>query len=352
MSRSERKWDHIRYAMEEGQVRSAAFKDIHFIHQSLPDINLHDVQLEHSIGGLSLSSPIFINAMTGGGGERTYQINRQLAITARLTGVAMAVGSQMSALKDSSQRYTYEVVRKENPNGIIIANLGAEATLDQAKKAIDMIQANALQIHLNVVQELTMPEGDRDFSGLLKRIETITKEAEVPVIVKEVGFGMSMETVAKLAAAGVSIVDVGGFGGTNFAEIENKRREKSFSFFNHWGIPTAISIIEAADPFPNIQVIGSGGVHNSLDIAKGLAVGADAMGMAGTFLRILLEQGIEQLKEEIEILHKELIMIMTALGAKTIADLKKAPLIISGESHHWLQQRGIATEKFSQRKLK
>ncbi len=352
MSRSERKWDHIRYALETGQLRSTALEDIHFIHQSLPDIDLNDVRLEHSIGGLSLSSPIFINAMTGGGGEKTFRINKDLATAAKLTGVAMAVGSQMSAIKDPGERYTYSVVRKENPKGIVIANLGSEATPDHALTAIEMIDANALQIHLNVVQELTMPEGDREFSGVLKSIETIVKKVNVPVIVKEVGFGMSSETVSALASVGVSIVDVGGFGGTNFARIENKRRERSIPFFNQWGIPTAISIIEASADFPDVNVIGSGGIQNSLDIVKGLAIGADAMGMAGTLLKILLEQGLEALIEEIETIQEEIALMMTALGAKTIADLKKAPLIISGECDHWLKQRGIDTTKFSRRSIK
>jgi isopentenyl-diphosphate Delta-isomerase len=351
VSRSERKWDHIRFALETGQVRSNALEDIHLIHQSLPNINVIDVGLEHSFGGLSLSSPIFINAMTGGGGEKTLHINRDLAIVAKETGIAMAVGSQMSAIKDPSERYTYEIVRKQNPKGIVIANIGSEATPDQALTAIDMIEADALQIHLNVVQELTMPEGDREFSEVLKRVETIINSAAVPVIVKEVGFGMSRETVATLASVGATLVDVGGFGGTNFAKIENKRRGDAFPFFNQWGIPTAISIIEAAAN-PNVYVIGSGGIQTSLDIVKGIAIGADAMGVAGHFLKILLEQGIEVLIKKIEMIHKEMTIIMTALGAKNITELKKVPLVLSGESEHWLKQRGIDTTKFSRRSIK
>jgi len=352
VSRSERKWDHIRLALKNRQNRSTVFDDIKFIHQSLPNINVTDVRLDHSIGELSLSSPIFINAMTGGGGEKTYQINKELAMAAKLTGLAMAVGSQMSAIKDKGERYTYEIVRKENPQGIIIANLGSEATVENAKIAINMIEANALQIHLNVIQELTMPEGDRDFSGAIKRIETIVKAVDVPVFVKEVGFGMTKETVKTLSQVGVAGVDIGGSGGTNFAEIENKRREKSFSFFNGWGIPTPISIIEAALNTDKISIIGSGGFLTGHDIAKGIAMGANAIGMAGFFLRILVENGLDALQKEIETLHNELTMIMTALGAKNISDLKKVPLIISGETYHWLNQRGIDTKQYSCRSIK
>jgi len=352
VSRAERKWDHIHFAVEQQHPHSTAFKDVQFVHQSLPDLNLHDVRLEHKIGELSLGSPIFINAMTGGGGEVTWQINKSLAKAAKETGLAMAVGSQMSAIKDPNERYTYEVVREENPSGVIIANIGSEATPEQAKVAVEMIKADALQIHLNVIQELTMPEGDRDFSGTLASISAILDAVDVPVIVKEVGFGMSRETVSTLQEVGVSIVDVGGFGGTNFASIENKRREHSFPFFNHWGIPTAVSIVEATHASTNLSIIGSGGIQSSLDVAKALALGADAAGMAGVFLQTLMEKGLESLLQEIEKLQKELIVIMTALGARTIADLKRAPLIISGKSAHWLSERGIDTSQYSRRTIK
>jgi isopentenyl-diphosphate Delta-isomerase len=351
VSRSERKWDHIRFALQERQNSLPFFDDIKFIHQSLPDISVSDVRLDYKIGELSLSSPIFINAMTGGGGEKTYRINQELAMIASRMGLAMAVGSQMSALKDKSERFTYEIVRKENPKGILIANLGSEATVENAKAAIDMIEANALQIHLNVIQELTMPEGDRDFSGALKRIETIVEHVDVPVIVKEVGFGMAKETVQSLISVGVAAVDVGGAGGTNFAEIENKRREKPLPFFHQWGIPTPVSIIEAST-IHQASIIGSGGFLSASDLAKGLAIGANAIGFAGHFLRILVENGIDSLNNEVESLHYELKLIMTALGAKSISDLQRAPLMITGETFHWLSQRGIETKHFSQRSIK
>ncbi|WP_286229012.1 type 2 isopentenyl-diphosphate Delta-isomerase [Neobacillus mesonae] len=350
MSRSERKWDHIRFALANQEKPFSAFDDIKFIHQSLPNISMLDVRLDHSIGELSLSSPIFINAMTGGGGDKTYRINKELAQVAGATGLAMAVGSQMAAIKDKSQKYTFEVVRKENPSGILIANLGSEATPDQAKEAVNMIEANALQIHLNVIQELTMPEGDRDFTGALNRIEAIVRSVDVPVIVKEVGFGMSRETVKTLIAVGVSMIDIGGFGGTNFAEIENNRRERALSFFADWGIPTPISIIEA-DSAANgrTAILGSGGFKGAMDIVKGIAIGAEAVGMAGYFLQTLIERGIDALKEEIETLQHEMSIIMTALGAANVADLKKTPLMINGETYHWLHQRGIDTTLYSRR---
>ncbi|WP_026584969.1 type 2 isopentenyl-diphosphate Delta-isomerase [Bacillus sp. J33] len=351
MSRSKRKWDHIHHALATGQKSLAGFEDIAFIHQSLPDTFLDQADIGTSIGELLLSSPIFINAMTGGGGERTVQINRDLAAAARMTGLAMAVGSQMSALKDPGEIESYRIVRKENPKGIIFGNLGSEATVDQAKAAVDMIEASALQIHLNVVQELTMPEGDRDFRGALKRIEQIVRHSEVPVIVKEVGFGMNKETVSLLSSVGVTAVDVGGFGGTNFSQIENARRDRLLSFFDEWGIPTAASIAEAVSEESDIAIIASGGIQTSVEIAKALAVGAEAAGMAGYFLKVLIKEGLESLIEEINTIHTELKMIMAALGATNIKQLQQAPLIISGNTHHWLTERRIDTKSYSQRRI-
>lgn len=349
MTRSKRKWDHIQFALSTGQTRDTGFDDITFIHQSLPDSSTEQVSLDTMIGELSLSSPLFINAMTGGGGIRTEEINGQLALVAKETKVAMAVGSQMSSIKNPSEIDTYKIVRKENPTGLIFANLGSEASVDQALQAVDMLEANALQIHVNTIQELTMPEGDRDFTGALWRIEDIVKKLPVPVIVKEVGFGMSRETARKLTQVGVSIVDVGGFGGTNFAKIENERRNRMLSFFNSWGIPTVASIAEVKFSFPDLTVLGSGGIQSSLDVVKALSLGASATGLAGYLLQILLDEGVEASITEIEEIKMEIGFMLTALGARTIKDLQKAPLVIEGKTHHWLNERGINTKIYSNR---
>ncbi|MCD8511469.1 MAG: type 2 isopentenyl-diphosphate Delta-isomerase [Bacillus sp. (in: Bacteria)] len=349
MSRAKRKLDHIDHAMKTGQSNTSGLEDIRFIHQSLPNINLSDVNLSSSIGGLSISSPIFINAMTGGGGKATENINGKLAEVANTLSLPMAVGSQMAAIRDSNEANSYTIVRKKHPNGIIFANLGSEATVDQAKASVDMIEANALQIHLNVIQELVMPEGDRDFDGALKRIEQIVHDINVPVIVKEVGYGMSRETVNKLYNAGVSIVDIGGYGGTNFSKIENNRRVKRFEFFNEWGIPTAVSIAEAKHAQPNIQVIATGGIQNAIQIAKALSLGADAVGMAGKVLKWLHKDGVEETVLQLEETLTQLGMIMTSLGAKNIQNLQSVPLLITGGVGHWLKERHISTDYFANR---
>ncbi|MBB6444716.1 type 2 isopentenyl-diphosphate Delta-isomerase [Bacillus benzoevorans] len=351
MSRAKRKWDHIQLALAAGQAGLTGLEDIAFIHQSLPDIGIQHILLNTKIGGLDLGSPIFINAMTGGGGEKTMLINQELSITARETGMAMAVGSQMSAIKDKTEEKTYRIIREENPRGVVIANLGGEAAPDEVKMAVEMLEADALQIHLNVIQELVMPEGDRDFTGTLKRIEKIVKEIDLPVIVKEVGFGMNKETAAQLASVGVQAVDVGGYGGTNFARIENNRRDRLLNVFNEWGIPTAVSIVEAKMSGGKMNIISSGGIQTSLDIAKSLALGADMVGIAGHFLKILIKEGLEALISEVRIIHEELTFIMTALGAKTIHELQRTPLIIQGQTHHWLTERNIDTKQYSQRRI-
>nr|WP_205831626.1 type 2 isopentenyl-diphosphate Delta-isomerase [Bacillus sp. RO2] len=343
--------DHIQHALTTGQVRQTGFDDVMFVHQSLPDLSTTDIQLNTKIGELSLSSPIFINAMTGGGGKRTWEINKALAEVAKVCNIGLAVGSQMSAIKDQDEAATYEIVRKANPDGLVFANLGSEATVDQAKKAVHMLEANAIQIHLNVIQELVMPEGDRDFTGALGRIERIVNSLDVPVIVKETGFGISRETAKKLVDVGVSIIDISGFGGTNFSKIENERRTQRLDFFNAWGIPTAASIAEVKHALPGTSIIGSGGIQRPLDIAKAITLGASAVGMAGYFLKVFMEEGQEALIQLIHDTHDELRWMMTALGASTIEQLQQAPVVIKGETYHWLTQRRVDCSAYSNRAI-
>lgn len=351
VTRAKRKLEHLHHAINLQPNGMTGFEDIRFVHQSIPNCSLDQVDIGTNIGELKFSSPFFINAMTGGGGKGTLVMNQKLGVVARETNLAIAVGSQMAAIKNSEEIETYKIIRKEYPNGCIIGNLGSEATVDDAKKAIEMIEANALQIHLNTIQELTMPEGDKSFTNTLHRIEKIRSHIDVPLIVKEVGFGMSIETVRKLAQIGVTIVDIGGYGGTNFAQIENARREHTFDFFNDWGIPTAISIIEAKEAAPHIHVIGSGGIQTSFDIVKALSIGASTTALAGKFLRLIIENQLDEVMAEIERMKMDIAVMMTALGARNVFQLQNLPLIISGFTHHWLMERGIDTKQFSQRNL-
>jgi isopentenyl-diphosphate delta-isomerase len=350
MTRAERKLDHIKHALSTGQSRATWLDDIRFVHQALPDSSWDKVSLQTQIGELVFGSPFFINAMTGGGGAKTTELNSQLARISREMNIPMAVGSQMAAIKNPEEIATYATVRKENPNGLIFANLGSEATVDQAKRAVDMLEANALQIHLNVIQELTMPEGDRDFRGALTRIEQLVNELDVPVIVKETGFGISREAALKLQSINVAAIDVGGFGGTNFAAIENERRHRKLTFFNDWGVPTAAALIETATLNSKIPVLASGGIQHALDMVKCLSLGASAVGIAGVVLKTLVEDGEQETIDLIKEINEDLTMLMVSLGANTIQELQQVPLIISGELHHYLTLRGLDTYTYANRK--
>ncbi|MEW9699013.1 type 2 isopentenyl-diphosphate Delta-isomerase [Paenibacillus sp. SI8] len=338
--RISRKMEHVHYALELGQSGQQGLSDIKLVHNCLPETSTDHISLQTEIGDLIMSSPFLINAMTGGAQE-TENINRQLAIMAREKGLAMAVGSQMSAIKNSEVASSYQVVRRENPNGLVFANLGSEATVDQALRAIDMIEANALQIHLNVMQELIMPEGDRSFVGMLDRIAAIVHRVHVPVIVKEVGFGILGENAKQLQSIGVRILDVGGSGGTNFAAIENARRPAAISWLDDWGTSTSIALLEAMTVYPRGAVIASGGITNALEAAKALSLGASAVGMAGAFLKVLRAEGAEALHCFADELEQGLILIMTALGAKSVHALWDHPVVIMGETAEWCRTRGI-----------
>ncbi|TDQ41544.1 type 2 isopentenyl-diphosphate Delta-isomerase [Aureibacillus halotolerans] len=347
MNREQRKLDHIQGALTTGFSGNSGFDCVTFVHQSLPKCDVADISLQTEIGELTLSSPLFINAMTGGGGNETFNVNQRLARIAKETGIAMAVGSQMAAVKDERQARTYRIVREENPDGVLFANLGMDATVHQALMAIDMIEANALQIHLNVIQELVMPEGDREFSRVLHQIEAIVKAAQVPVIVKEVGFGMSWVTARALHEVGVSAVDVGGFGGTNFSKIENSRRTRQMTYFNDWGIPTAFSLAELRLSGVSLPVLGSGGINDPLAAVKSFSLGASAVGIAGFALRTLHDSGDEELLGELNNWSEDFKMIMTALGAKNIAQMKNVPLVVKGDLYHWLTERGFNTKRLA-----
>ncbi len=338
MSRSKRKIDHIRHALGHERAPYNHFDDMNIVHQSLARLDFNQITLTAEAGELKLSSPLFVNAMTGGGGEKTREINRDLAIAARETGIGMAVGSQMSAIKRPEERSTYEVVREMNPEGVVFANVGSEASLQQAEEVANMIEANALQIHINTLQELIMPEGDRDFTSRMSNIQKIVNGLDLPVVVKEVGYGMSMETAQTLYDIGVRYIDVGGRGGTNFSRVENLRREKPFSSFNNWGIPTPASILEARSS-QDLHVFASGGIRHGLDGAKALVLGACGFGMAGSLLKVLMEEGREALIEEIHHIHEELKMAMMLLNASSPEELSGKPYVLTGETKAWQEQR-------------
>ena len=350
MERESRKLEHIKYAVKTGDGPGInGFEDIHLIHNCLPSIDFAKLSLSTCLADINLYNPIIINAITGGD-TAVSELNGKLASVASKTKCAMAVGSQYVAIKNNEVRKSYEIVREKNPEGIIFANIGAYASPSEAVEVVKMIDAQALQIHLNPAQEMFMREGDRDFTNYLNNIKKIISTVSVPVIIKETGAGISMEAANELVNSGVKIIDVSGVGGSNFINIEASRYNKKLdNDILSWGIPTAISVIEVAQTvYDRASIVSSGGVRTALDIIKALTIGANAIGMAGNFLQILLKDGEDVLYKNIISLLEDVKKIMFLVNAENIDDLHKIPFIVTGFSQTWLEARGIKTAKFAQ----
>lgn len=352
--RRSRKRDHIDYALSLADgPGETGFSDFHLMHNCLPELALSDIDLRVELAGIHLAHPLIIDAITGGS-EDVAPINARLAEMAKRTGAAMAVGSQFAAIRDPKARASYEIVRQINPDGVIFANLGAHASPDDVQAAVAMIGANAVEIHLNPAQELMMAEGDRSFRGYLRNIEAIVNKAQVPVIVKETGCGIAREQADALAKAGVCVIDIGGAGGTNFPAIEAARSQRFVEKgYLSWGIPTAISTIEAASVLPgNVDLIVSGGVRTPLDAIKALALGGKAVAMAAPILRVVNEAGVETAVAWIEDYLADLSRLLLLTGCSRSLDARTLPVVISGLSREWLTARGIDTVRFAQRTKK
>jgi isopentenyl-diphosphate delta-isomerase len=287
---SSRKSDHIRINLEE-DVRSGlttGLERYHFIHQALPELNLNDVDLSQNIFKHKVRAPILISSMTGGT-EEAAAINRNLASAAQQTGIAMGLGSQRAAIDHSELAPTFQV-RRFAPDVLLFANLGAiqlnyRYGIDECQQAVDMIEADALILHLNALQEAVQPEGDTLFAGLLSKIETVCRNLPVPVIAKEVGWGFSEQAARQLAGAGVAAIDVAGAGGTSWSQVEmhranNESQARLAAAFVEWGIPTSEAILNVHRAAPGLTIIASGGLRSGVDIAKCIALGASLGGMA------------------------------------------------------------------------
>ncbi|WP_227766155.1 type 2 isopentenyl-diphosphate Delta-isomerase [Zhaonella formicivorans] len=340
--RESRKLDHINLALHlpEGPM-SNGFEDIHLVHQALPELNYGEIDLRCCWLNKKLEAPLLINAITGGA-EDTTAINASLARVARRFGLGMAVGSQTAALKNFQMEKTYRVARQENPEGLLLANISATARWSDALRAVEMIEADGLQLHLNVLQELLMPEGDRCFKGVLDNIGEIVSRSPVPVIVKEVGFGFSKEAALKLYEQGVQNLDVGGKGGTNFAAIENSRTKlNARDTFVEWGLSTASSLLEVSSLNLPVQLIASGGIRTGVEVVKALRLGATLAGIAGSFLKTLLTKSESDLASLVETLISEIKITMLLTGAGNLQVLHAVPVVITGATLEWAKQRKI-----------
>ncbi|MCB0193728.1 MAG: type 2 isopentenyl-diphosphate Delta-isomerase, partial [Anaerolineae bacterium] len=309
---------------------TTGLENYHFLHQAVPELNFDQLDTSIMFFGKRLQAPLLISSMTGGTNQAT-QINRTLAQAAEATGIAMGVGSQRAALEDSQLAASFQV-RSVAPNAVLLANLGAVQlnygyTIDDCQRVVDMIEADALILHFNVLQEAVQPEGDTNFSGLLRKVEQVCQKLSIPVIAKEVGWGFAEDTARQLIDAGVSAIDVAGSGGTSWSQVEMYRAKTEIqrrvaATFVDWGIPTSEAILAAKEAggakFP---IIASGGLRNGLDIAKCIALGAIMGGMAGPFLKAAVKS-LEAVLEQIEITHTELRVAMFCIGAATIEALQ------------------------------
>ena len=296
------------------------FSQIKLIHNCLTEISPSMVVLGSEIFGKNISSPFIINAITGGP-QKATNINLKLAAISREFNIPMAVGSQTIAIKDSKYLKGFKAIRRVNPEGVLLANVGANVDLDTAKKAIDMIRADALQLHLNPAQELMMKEGDKDLRGILNNIQHIKENIEVPVVVKEVGCGVSYEAASELKKIGIEIIDTGGYGGTNFVQIEAQRRKYNpiDKEVLSWGIPTAQSIMEVRK-VPDIKIIACGGINYPLEAVKAFALGADYISMAGFFLKIVTNNDTKSAIPYFEKFLDEVRLFMALQGVQNIKE--------------------------------
>jgi len=332
---SSRKADHIRINLEQ-DVKSAVtngLESYRFSHEALPDLNLEEIDLTQKIFGKFVAAPILISSMTGGTPE-AERINLVLARAAQATGIAMGLGSQRAAIEHPELARTFQV-RGVAPDILLLANLGAvqlnyQYSVDQCRRVVDMIEADGLILHLNPLQEALQPEGDTRFKGLLKKIEKVCREVGVPVIAKEVGWGISEKAARQLAEAGVSAIDVAGAGGTSWSQVEMYRiqdvnRARVAAAFRGWGIPTADSIQMVRRGAPELLTIASGGLADGIDIAKCIALGARLGGMAGYFLKVA--DDFEELLAAIEEIRKEIQICMFVTGSENLDQLQVAPLL-------------------------
>lgn len=333
---SQRKSDHIRIALDP-RVQAEGMNGLDkvtLIHEALPNINFSEVDISASFFSQKLNSPIFISSMTAGH-EKGLHINTVLAKLSARHQILMGVGSQRRELSDPAVTKEWQQVRAKAPEALLLGNLGIAQLIqtkpEQVQKLVDSLGAIGLFVHLNSLQECLQPEGTTDFKEGLKAIEKLAKSLSVPVIVKEVGCGFSVETLKRLSGTGVHAVDISGFGGTHWGRIEGLRSNETEILFKvaetfaNWGVSTAQSMVNALEVKPDYQVWASGGVRNGLEVAKLLAMGAKLVGLAKPFLDIAMatENTDQLLDERLMQIELELKIALFCTGAQNINELSE-----------------------------
>jgi len=359
-----RKSDHLEICLEENvQARgvTTGFEEIYLVHRALPEVERSRIDLSATVFSHKFSAPIIVEAITGGV-EKAAKINAAIASAVEKLGLGMGVGSQRAAIEDPTLEHTFAVARKEAPHAFLMANLGGAQLVKgygvkEAKKAVKMLQANALAIHLNPLQEAVQPEGETSYNGLLKKIEQIVHAVDIPVIVKETGAGIAAEDAKKLESIEVAGIDVAGVGGTSWAAVEYHRAQRlGDEFHQHlgeafwdWGIPTAASIIETTQ-WVRTPVIASGGIRSGIDVAKALALGASLAGMAHPVLDPAFH-GAGEVEKKLRLIIEELRNTMFLVGADSVQTLSKVPVVVTGRMADWLTMRGFDPQKYARRGL-
>ncbi len=337
MTIQNRKKEHVELSINKdvNYKKSAGFDQYDFVHNALPEINSDEVKLSVPLLGRQFSFPLFISSMTGGYSE-AGAVNTVIAEFCEDKDLPFGVGSQRVMLEDPGQEDSFSVVRSHAPKAFIAANIGGAQLIDgfsdtKLRRLIDSIQADAVIIHLNPLQELMQPEGDRNFKGIEKGIGNIVNKAPCPVIVKETGAGISKSVATRLLDIGVSVIDVAGAGGTSWSKVENLRsnQKKPLYEFDDWGIPTVdcIQQIETLRNNYSFELIASGGVRSSFDIVKAMALGADFTASAQPVIKAIMNGGYEELEVLYKSWEKQARYILTLLGCSSFEDLKEQHLI-------------------------
>jgi isopentenyl-diphosphate delta-isomerase len=357
-----RKADHIRICLnQKAQARriTTGFEDVHLVHKALPEIDKQRIDLSTSVFGHKFAAPLIVGAMTGGTVEATG-INAAIAEAVETLHLGMGVGSQRAAIENRKLEKTFAIARKKAPTAFLIANIGGIQLvhgygLKEVKKAIEIIDADAVAIHLNPLQEAVQPEGQTNFKGVLAKIGEIAKEVDKPVIVKETGSGIAAEEARRLEAAGVKGIDVGGAGGTSFAAVEyyrakgqeNDAQRLLGDAFWDWGIPTVVSLVETTQTV-KIPVIASGGIRCGADTAKALALGASLASLSQPVLQAAVK-GSKDTENTLSLLMEKLRNVMFLVGAEKVEQLAKLPVVVTGKTAEWLKTRGFNVENYARR---
>ena len=357
----ERKLRHIKVSLDENVEADipSGFQDVILIHRCLPEIDLDEISIKTNLFGKTLEAPIIISAITGGTSE-AQKINETLAKVAEAKGIGIGVGSQRIALEKPETSHTFSVVRDLAPEALVIANLGCPQLsigwgLDEAQKCVEMIEADVLALHMNPLQEAVQVGGDTRYRGIVNKVREITGNLKTPIIMKETGAGIAFEEAQILEKAGVSGLDISGVGGTSWSAVEHhiakEVGERSQEYLGralwNWGIPTTISLVETSQK-TNLKIIASGGVRTGLDVAKSIALGAEAGAMASPFLNRAVK-GPEALPDFVDQITQELKVAMFLTGSKDLGKLRKANTIILGKTSEWLRLRGFTPEDYANR---